>query len=359
MTRRLGRGLMSTQVVADSIRYSVDAANQPVLFARTRGAPDQEMWSANAWAALVATLGLGDVACASTKAAVRAVLKAYEDQYSPSEVTLFSRKYDDDPKPLRERGVARALSYEPDWEGVAPEGQSDGTTLLVVSPLNEEESELLVMPAAFSASAERMVADLTPESGTCHVVSGALPELRRLADAQSLFDPLPLPAHVDDWLAQIREAPQSIGDLLTTGGRQVPSPHARAICVQPLVLPGRAASTSACEASLFAGIAGFLTAFFHGTEVRLMPELTVDVRPQKRHAFLLGKQCLWRDECPANGQKLPHGQICAGHLLRALTAKPARAAGKAGATDQRRAAGDQRRPPAASTNPLNDLRGAP
>ena len=53
-------------------RYSVDAANQPVLFARTRGAPDQEMWSANAWAALVATLGLGDVACASTKAAVRA-----------------------------------------------------------------------------------------------------------------------------------------------------------------------------------------------------------------------------------------------------------------------------------------------
>ena len=54
------------------IPTSVDAANQPVLFARTRGAPDQEMWSANAWAALVATLGLGDVACASTKAAVRA-----------------------------------------------------------------------------------------------------------------------------------------------------------------------------------------------------------------------------------------------------------------------------------------------
>ena len=72
MTRRLGRGLMSTQVVADSIRYSVDAANQPVLFARTRGAPDQERWSANAWAALVAPWGLGDVACDATKAAVRA-----------------------------------------------------------------------------------------------------------------------------------------------------------------------------------------------------------------------------------------------------------------------------------------------
>jgi len=65
-------GAPPSAVVADSIRYSVDAANQPVLFARTRGAPDQEMWSANAWAALVATLGLGDVACASTKAAVRA-----------------------------------------------------------------------------------------------------------------------------------------------------------------------------------------------------------------------------------------------------------------------------------------------
>ena len=72
VTRRLGHGLMSTQVVADSIRYSVDAANQPVLFARPRGAPDQEMWSAHAWAALVATRGRGDVACAATKAAVRA-----------------------------------------------------------------------------------------------------------------------------------------------------------------------------------------------------------------------------------------------------------------------------------------------
>jgi hypothetical protein len=74
-TARFGEakhGAPPSAVVADSIRYSVDAANQPVLFARTRGAPDQEMWSANAWAALVATLGLGDVACASTKAAVRA-----------------------------------------------------------------------------------------------------------------------------------------------------------------------------------------------------------------------------------------------------------------------------------------------
>ena len=49
------------------------ALPQPQYYTtRTRGAPDQEMWSANAWAALVATLGLGDVACASTKAAVRA-----------------------------------------------------------------------------------------------------------------------------------------------------------------------------------------------------------------------------------------------------------------------------------------------
>ena len=70
--REKKHGAPPSAVVADSIRYSVDASNQPVLFARTRGAPDQEMWSANAWAALVATLGLGDVACASTKAAVRA-----------------------------------------------------------------------------------------------------------------------------------------------------------------------------------------------------------------------------------------------------------------------------------------------
>jgi hypothetical protein len=197
----------------------------------------------------------------------RAVLKGYEDQYAPAAITLFTRQYDDDPKAIRERGLAKSLSYAPDWEGVAPP-HDDGTCLLVVSPLNEEESELLVLPAAFSAPAQLLLADLTPPSGTSAAVSAALPTLRRLADAdESLFDPLPLPTHVDDWLAQIREAPQSLSDLLRAEARPVPSPSARAICMQPLTLPGRDGATAAAEAALFRGVAAFLGAFFHGTEV--------------------------------------------------------------------------------------------
>merc|ERR1719310_1539306 len=80
----------------------------------------------------------------------RAVLRAYEDQYEPSQIKLFARQYDDEAKLIRERGVSQALSYEPDWTDVAPD--DDGSVLLIVSAMNEEESELLIMPAAFSAS---------------------------------------------------------------------------------------------------------------------------------------------------------------------------------------------------------------
>jgi predicted Zn-dependent protease len=155
-----------------------------------------------------------------------------------------------------------------------------------------------------------------------------------------LFDPLPLPSHVDDWLAQYREAPQSVADLLSEGG-----PHAAAraraqgrnvIYLQPIRCE-RAASTRAAErgatdgggrrrgptaeaddsdAALFNALQRYLAAFFHGTPVKLLDPLVV--RVSGRRGALLGQEVRWRDFCPGSGQPVPHGQLKAGMLLAAL-----------------------------------------
>ena len=144
----------------------------------------------------------------------RAILAAYEDQYSPDDIKLFTRVYDDDPKQIRERGVLKAISYDPDWVDLAHTGDS-ATVLLVISPLDEAEAELLVLPAAHSPPNNVLKKDVTPPPGMCSAAAPSLSVVSSLADSDAaLFDPLPLPCHVDDWLAQYREAPQSVSDLL-------------------------------------------------------------------------------------------------------------------------------------------------
>ena len=44
-----------------------------------------------------------------------AILDAYENQYCPEQIKLFTRVYDDDVRQVRERGVLKAVSYDPDW----------------------------------------------------------------------------------------------------------------------------------------------------------------------------------------------------------------------------------------------------
>jgi hypothetical protein len=253
----------------------------------------------------------------------RAILHAYEDQYQPSEVTLFFRIYDDEPKVVRDRGVDKALGYEPDWLDLAPHGDDDnGTVLLIVSAMDEAESNLLIMPASFSASRSALLRHARAASNGS--VSSAQPLLRTLIDAEpSLFDPLPLPAHVDDWLAQVREAPQSVDDLLSSE-RAVPAPGRRTICIQPLVLPARAPRVAAFETRLFDGILGFIAAFFHKTPVRMLPEIELDIDKRKRKTQLLGRTIQWRDVCPANDEALPWGQINACQTLLALKPRPLR-----------------------------------
>jgi len=257
----------------------------------------------------------------------RAVLQGYEDQYTPAEITLFSCKYDDKPKPIRtDRQCATALSYQPDWADLRvgdPGGA--GSVLLVVSAMSDLENELLVLPAAWSSTEETLLRDLTPPQGASAAAAAALPVVQSLANAQpSLFDPLPLPAIVDDWLAQVREAPQSLADLLASD-RPVAAAGRNAICVQPLVGAGGRGETQ-----LFDGLHAFLVAFFDGTPVRLLEPIELSIDKGRRRASVGGRPVAWRDECPVSGEAMPHGQLSAPQLLDALKPKVLRGGGSSG-----------------------------
>ena len=284
----------------------------------------------------------------------RAVLKAYEDQYKPADITLFTRKYDDNPTVLRtDRQVqTQVLSYGPDWVDLAG-SDSDGTVLLVVSPMNEEESELLVLPAAHSVPRQTLLRDLTVPNGVSAALSAAGPLIRRLADAEGtgLFDPLPLPGHIDDWLAQYREALQSTPELLARDCPR-PAPSRNVIYLQPLILedgaaasdqpPANASNAAAAKGGkggkaraaapdpswLFARVHEYLEAFFHGTPVRLLEAVTMRRPAGSTRLSLFGKSVTFRDFCPGNDKPQPQGQLSAPELLRALA--PTSLRGKSG-----------------------------
>uniref|UniRef100_A0A7S2MDF5 Uncharacterized protein n=1 Tax=Haptolina brevifila TaxID=156173 RepID=A0A7S2MDF5_9EUKA len=264
----------------------------------------------------------------------RSILAAYENQYEPHEIKLFTRVYDDVPKQVRERGVLKAISYDPDWEDLDLGNTGDmGTVLLIISPLDEAEAELLVLPAAHSPPTQVVKNHAAPPAGTCAVAASSLTIVDTLANSDTaLFDPLPLPAHVDDWLAQYREAPQSVTDFIGLADRVLPSAAQHSIYLQPLVLPGRSPRVEAAETRLFEGLHAFLSAFYTGVAaVRLADAVPLSIDKQRRRAHTLNsKSILWRDTVPSTSQSMPHGQLSAPHLLEALKPRPSRSGGTKG-----------------------------
>jgi len=264
-----------------------------------------------------------------------AILKAFEDQYAPSDITLFTRKYDDEPARVTTDRAAKLklLSYGPDWDALAEDPSAvPDSVLLIVSAMDESEASLLVLPAAHSPPEATVLEHMRPAipPSAAHAEEALLPQ--RLVGVQpGLFDPLPLPAHIDDWLAQYREAPQTVAELAT-------GPHARripgrdAIYLQPLRCTtkgkggkgrsdasGSGSSTAEPdEDAMFASLRDYLAAFYHGTRVELLPALTISVDAAKGSGSLLGKPVRWRDYCAANGEALPDGQLDAGMVLNAL-----------------------------------------
>ena len=144
----------------------------------------------------------------------KAILCAYEDQYTPDEITLFTRAYDDAPKRVVTDRVARTslLSYDPDWTECQlgdRHRQAESTVLLIVSALNEAESELLVLPATHSAPEGSMLRAIALPHATDAGASDEASLVRRLAvQSPGLFDPLPLPVSVS--LAPHRLCPAAV-----------------------------------------------------------------------------------------------------------------------------------------------------
>ena len=174
----------------------------------------------------------------------RAVLKALDDQYEPKDggseagTTTSQSCY---------RRIDRyKLSYGPDWIDLS---RPDGPLLLVVSALNEEESGCCDASGAPGPN-PYAVADLAANNGSDDAVTAATPLLRRLATDDSGLAPLPLPGHIDDWLAQYREAPQSTQEMRrqrpATSGREQCNLHSAASFTGQLAMqhpPYRPAST--------------------------------------------------------------------------------------------------------------------
>ena len=107
---------------------------------------------------------------------------------------------------------------QPDWEAVAQGDPEPGCVLLVVSPYNDPtEARLLVLPAAHSPPTSLILEHLAMPSGLIAAAESVPAALA--VESLGLFDPLPLPSHVDDWLAQYRPAPQPVADLLSRAGR--------------------------------------------------------------------------------------------------------------------------------------------
>ena len=230
--------------------------------------------------------------------------------------------------------AAQALSYAPDWTD-----QALGSTLgrglveLVVSAMREDESELLLLPRAHPMPTEELMRGLAaaPEVAS----ASTAPELEQaslnsLAAALTpgveagLFDPLPLPSHVDDWLAQYREATQTVAECVR-GPRAMPRAGKDVIYLLPIDCDRSAVAGSdarspspAARDALFSGLRDYCRAFFHGKKVELLPLLTLSVDARRRSVRCHGKDVGWRDVCPANGEAQPQGQLDASALLLSL-----------------------------------------
>ena len=87
----------------------------------------------------------------------KAILKAYEDQYEPSQITLFTRKYDDEPTRVTTDRAAKLklLSYAPDWAILAPDAAHASSVLLCEGPTWEFNPERGALEGAAPSSGPR------------------------------------------------------------------------------------------------------------------------------------------------------------------------------------------------------------
>ena len=129
-------------------------------------------------------------------------------------------------------------------------------------------------------------------------------------------------------------ATQTVTELLESGPKV--SAGRNVIYLQPLVTrygggaADAAAAVPAADAALFAGLAEYLSAYYHGTPVKLNAPVFASVDKARRRAKVLGKDVGWRNVCPWNGAPQPQGQLCAADLLHAIQPHALRGGGSKG-----------------------------
>jgi hypothetical protein len=267
----------------------------------------------------------------------RLILHAYEDQYTHTEVTLYTRTgVHDEAVCVATDGAAKLnlLKYEQDGHDPGPEG----TILLIVSAMNDTESKLLVIPAMHSPPRATVLNHLAVTGAPGHTCDGEVESTWlpwRLATATpSLFDALPLPSHVDDWLAQYREVAQPACEA-----RKVSLAGRNTIYLQPIFCEVAGQQSAPIDVTLFEALGAYIAAFFHCIAVRLLPSLTVHVKKtgvSRGSGKLLGCNVGWRNVCPGNGEAMPHGQLDAGDVVNAIHNALFMRGGMVGGTGARR-----------------------
>jgi hypothetical protein len=247
----------------------------------------------------------------------RLILQAYEDQYTHTEVTLYTRTGVHDEAVCVTTDVAAKLNllkYEQDCHDPGPEG----TILLIVSAMNDTESKLLVIPAMHSPPMTTVLNHLAVTGAhTCDSEDESTWLPWRLATATPrLFDALPLPSHVDDWLAQYREVPQPACEA-----REVSLAGRNTIYLQPIFCEVAGQQSAPIDVTLFEALSAYIAAFFHCIAVSLLPSLNIQINKinlSRGRGNLMGCNVGWRNFCPGNGEEMPHGQLDAGDLVNAL-----------------------------------------
>jgi hypothetical protein len=156
---------------------------------------------------------------------------------------------------------------------------SDGCVCLCVSAHNDEENELVVSVPRWAPTLATQVRAIQPAKGHRSDLSPAdIALLQRLAavlGGDCGDHALPFPTHRDDWLAQHREANESVADIQSDGGSGVAA--GAPICILPVVTPGDTPLP-------LAEIAGYARAFFDGRDVVVLSPVSLTRRDSKSGA---------------------------------------------------------------------------
>eukprot|EP00040_Diaphanoeca_grandis_P043676 m.9953 g.9953 ORF g.9953 m.9953 type:complete len:700 (-) comp8023_c0_seq2:78-2177(-) len=271
--------------------------------------------------------------------------KTYDLAHAADDIKLYSRGSKDlysDFKINSDSQLKQALGYSWPYEELA--GPNSQDLLVTISRhLDDTYKHVLVIPVVWPISIETMKrackrkpsqvasisntatnqvdSDVTVTTQVCVALTEA---------SATVFDPIPVPKHIDDWQAQYREHPQHVSDLPV---RRLITKNRTTIYILPIfanVTPHSKAPKSACLddlSELLPDLRDYIEAYYDSTcKVSILPQSTVNVdlstRSVKSNDIEMWKS-RWEGTTVCYRQKkkvAEHGQLCASDLLLSIVA---------------------------------------